>query len=111
MDEDFGQPREPQVIHLTTIGRTSSLSREIEIWFVETSGHFYVFSESPHKTNWFKNLRRNPRICIRRGERSFEATARLLDPKADGERYRKVQRLATEKYGWGDGLPIELTPD
>jgi hypothetical protein len=45
------------------------------------------------------------------GERSFEATARVLDSKADGERYREAQSLATEKYSWGDGLPVELTPD
>lgn len=111
MSEDFGQPRESQVVHLTTIGRTSGLLREIEIWFVESGGQLYVFSEFPHKTNWLKNLRRDPRVRIRMGEKSFEATARVLDPKADGERYRKAQRLATEKYGWGDGLPVELTPD
>jgi deazaflavin-dependent oxidoreductase (nitroreductase family) len=89
VSEDFGQLQEPQVVHLTTIGRTSGPPREIEIWFVESSGRFYVFSESPHKTSWFK---RNPRVRIRMGEKSFEATARVLDPKADGERYRKAQR-------------------
>ena len=44
-------------------------------------------------------------------ERSFEATARVLDRKAYGERYRNAQRPATEKYGWGHGLPVEITPD
>ncbi len=85
---------------------TSGLPREIEIWFVESSGCLYVFSESPHKTNWLKNLRRNSRVRIRIVERGFERTARVLDPKADGERYRNAQRLATEKYGWDDGLPV-----
>jgi hypothetical protein len=48
---------------------------------------------------------------IRMGETSFEATARVLDSKGESERYRKAQSLATEKYSWGDGLPVELTPD
>ena len=53
---------------------------------------------------------------IRMGERSFEATARVLDSKADGERYRKAQSLATEKYSWATGSPsssprINLGPE
>ena len=38
------------------------------------------------------------------------ATARTLDSVTDREEWQAVQRLAQEKYGWGDGLPVRITP-
>jgi hypothetical protein len=48
---------------------------------------------------------------VRLGDRSFVATARVLDQESDAELWKLVQRLEGEKYGWGDGLPVELTPE
>jgi hypothetical protein len=51
-----------------------------------------------------------PEVMVRIGEWQIGATARVLDRKADRELWDKVAALADRKYGWGDGLPIEITP-
>jgi deazaflavin-dependent oxidoreductase (nitroreductase family) len=102
---------ELKYLYLTTTGRRTGLQREIEIWFVETGGKFYVLAELFHRANWVRNILHNPRVRVRLGDRSFVATARVLDQESDAELWKLVQRLEGEKYGWGDGLPVELTPE
>ncbi len=99
-----------QYLYLTTIGRKTGLPREIEIWFVEFAGKYYVLAEQRENAQWVKNIRANPRIRVRIGEKSFEATARVLDKERDRATYEKAQRLEREKYGWGAGLPVEIVP-
>ncbi len=48
---------------------------------------------------------------VRVGDREFDATARVLDRERDSDAWLTAQRLAQAKYGWGGGLPVELTPD
>jgi hypothetical protein len=33
----------------------------------------------------------------------------VLHPDADREQWELAQELFRQKYGWGDGLPVELT--
>jgi deazaflavin-dependent oxidoreductase (nitroreductase family) len=98
-----------QFLYLTTIGRTTGLPRQIEIWFVEADGKYYVLAEFL-EANWVRNIEKNPRVKVRVGDSNFEATARLLDPKRDATAWQTAQQLEREKYGWGDGYPVEITP-
>jgi hypothetical protein len=50
-------------------------------------------------------------VKVRIGDRRFEATARVLDDRNDAGLYKAVCDLMREKYQWGDGLPVEITPD
>lgn len=100
-----------QFLYLTTIGRRTGLPREIEIWFVTLEGRYYVVSELMRRANWVRNIQRNPRVSVRIGTQTFAATARVLDPKRDRELYRAAQEASRRKYEWGDGWPVELTPD
>lgn len=102
---------EPPVLNLTTIGRVSGQPRTIEIWFVASSGRFYLFAESFRRANWVRNIERNPNVRVELGGRELAATARVLDRDRDSDTWRAVQGLARAKYGWGDGLPVEITPD
>ena len=97
------------VLDLTTTGRISGLPRQIEIWFVESGGKLYLLAEHFHNAQWVKNIEQDPRVSVRCGARRFRAAARPLDPRRDAEEWRTVQRLAREKYGWGDGLPVRIT--
>lgn len=97
-----------QYLYLTTVGRNSGLPREIEIWFVESKGKLYVLAEHFHKAQWLKNIQHNPRVRVRLGDESHEATARALDEQQDRASWETAQRLAREKYGWGEGLPVEI---
>lgn len=102
-----------EFLYLTTTGRTTGLPRKIEIWFVAMGGRLYILAEHYHRTQWVKNIRRNPGVRVRIGRREnseFNATARALDPERDAELWQTVQRFSREKYGWGDGLPVEITP-
>jgi len=100
-----------EYLYLTTIGRITGQQREIEIWFVESKGKLYILAEHFHDAQWVKNIKRNPRVRIRLGARQFDATARVLDRERDQESWLTAQRLAREKYGWGDGLPVEIACD
>lgn len=98
-------------LYLTTTGRVTGKPREIEIWFVEHGGRFYVLAEHLHDTQWVKNIKHSSRVSVRLGDLSFEATARVLDYERDRKAWLTAQELAREKYDWGDGLPVELTPN
>ncbi len=102
---------EHQTLRLTTTGRTTGRPREIEIWFVSADGKFYMLAEQFHRAQWVKNIERYSRVQVRIGDRQFSATARTLDPERDVTLWQKVQQLARQKYGWGEGLPVELIPE
>jgi deazaflavin-dependent oxidoreductase (nitroreductase family) len=99
-----------QVLYLTTTGRKTGVPREIEIWFVVHAGCFFLFAETREAANWVKNIRQNPQVTVRIGERKIDATARVLDAAPDQELRNQVAAIARLKYGWGDGLPVELHP-
>jgi deazaflavin-dependent oxidoreductase (nitroreductase family) len=105
----FSEGSKYKYLYLTTTGRITGKPREIEIWFVESDGKLYILAEHLHETQWVKNIKRNPRVRVRLGRSSFEATARVLDYNRDRKEWLAAQYLAREKYGWGDGLPVELT--
>jgi deazaflavin-dependent oxidoreductase (nitroreductase family) len=97
-----------QYLYLTTRGRKSGASREIEIWFTERDGCFYLIAEYD-TSNWVQNLIADPKIQVRVAGNSFKALARVIPRETDLS--RAVQQLSRDKYGWGDGLVVELTPE
>lgn len=99
-----------KVLYLTTIGRRTGLPREIEIWFVVCRDRFYLFAETGEAAAWVKNIRSNPEVAVRIGERQCGAMARVLDRNTDRELWDQVAAIADQKYGWGDGLPVEVAP-
>jgi deazaflavin-dependent oxidoreductase (nitroreductase family) len=99
-----------RILYLTTIGRRTGLPREIEIWFVVWRERLYLFAETREAAGWVKNIRQNSKIMVRIGEWRTEATARVLDPHTDRKLWEQVAEIANRKYGWGDGLPVEVTP-
>ena len=56
------------------------------------------------------NLRENPEVDFRVGDQAFKGSARVLDPAIDEETCRSVKTLSDQKYGWSDGLIVELYP-
>src|SRR5437762_9785162 len=97
-----------QCLYLTTTGRKSRLAREIEIWFVESDGRFYILAEHGYKAQWVQNILSEPRVSVRSGDVQWNGLARVLDPEADKDTYLKARELAREKYDWGEGLTVEI---
>ena len=100
---------EPEYLYLTTTGRRTRLRREIEIWFTARDGRYYLVAEQGERASWVRNIRADPRVAFRIGARSFEGRARVVDARSEAELATDVRRLSEGKYGWGDGLVVELT--
>ena len=98
-----------QFLYLTATGRKSGLPRQIEIWFVETDGRLYILAEHGLRAQWVQNIIQNRNVQVRVGDKNWEATTRVLDADKDRELYATVQDLSRRKYGWGEGLPVEIT--
>jgi deazaflavin-dependent oxidoreductase (nitroreductase family) len=100
-----------EYLYLTTIGRRTGLPREIEVWFTERNGRYYVIAEHGERARWVQNLRANDAIRFRVGDKTYTGRARVLGADTHADVTRAIQRLSEEKYGWGDGLVVELTPN
>jgi deazaflavin-dependent oxidoreductase (nitroreductase family) len=98
-------------LYLTTTGWKSGQPHQIEIWFTALTGCFYIIAERGERTHWVQNLRRQPVVTFRVGEQVFKGTARVIEAEQEPELHRQVQALSEDKYGWGDGLVVELRPD
>lgn len=105
-------------LYLTTTGRKTGQPRQIEIWFVEHAGAYYLVSEMREKAHWVQNLRAVPQVHFSVGTREAQesqralcpATARPLDALEDAELIEQVSRLMNTKYNWSDGLIVEISP-
>jgi deazaflavin-dependent oxidoreductase (nitroreductase family) len=98
-----------QYLYLTTSGRRSGLPREIEIWFTCRGDRFYVIAEYP-TSNWVQNLQAHPKVRVRVAGREFSAKARIPSVESERELLSEVQSLSQGKYGWSDGLVVEIIP-
>lgn len=101
---------EPTYLYLTTRGRRTGLPREIEIWFTRFEGRLYVIAEHRERARWVQNLRADPRAGVRVGQRRLRARARVVDTRKESGLAGEIRRRSTKKYGWGDGLIVELAP-
>jgi len=101
---------EAEFLYLTTTGRRTGQPREIEIWFTEHEERYYVIAEHLEETQWVQNLRVDPRVRVRLGDSAFDAQARVIDAALEPGVAKTIQDLSEKKYGWGDGLVVELSP-
>ena len=100
---------EEQYLYVTTVGRRSGKPRQIEIWFTEFEGRYYIIAEYPD-ANWVENICANPDVEVRVGRSVFKATGRVIDPRVEPQLNTTIRELSRQKYGWGDGLVVELAP-
>lgn len=97
-------------LYLTTTGRRSGLPREIEIWFTEHEARFYVIAEHREQAQWVRNIQADPHVRARVGGRVFDARARLVSEEREPGLVRIIKALSDAKYGWSDGLVVEIAP-
>lgn len=97
-----------QYLYLTTLGWKSGKPHEIEIWYVEYSGCYYLVSEMRERSHWVQNIHHNSAIQARVGEHHFTGIGRVLDANTEPDLCRAVSDLMDAKYSWSDGLIVEL---
>ena len=102
--------REAEFLYLTTAGRRSGRPREIEIWFTLHEGRYYLIAEHGERAQWVQNLRADPHVTARVAGRAFSARARVVDAAGEAALWRAARARSETKYGWGDGLVVELAP-
>src|SRR5207245_5681657 len=70
-------------LYLTTTGRRTGLRRDIEIWFTERDGRFYLIAEHRDRASWVRNIRANAQVHVRVGDRRFGALARIVNDEQE----------------------------
>ena len=100
--------REPKYLYLTTTGRRSGRPRQIEIWFTRHDGRYYLVAEHGRRAHWVQNLLADSAVRVRVGTRRFRAQARVVEHRAEQALVAEVRRRSEAKYGWGDGLVVEI---
>jgi deazaflavin-dependent oxidoreductase (nitroreductase family) len=88
-------PADLDYCYVTTTGRRSGKPHTIEIWFAQQGDVVYVLSGGGDASDWVKNLRANPTVGLRLGDRDLICRARIVD---DPEEDELARRLVTEKY-------------
>ena len=84
--------------YLTTTGRVSGEPREIEIWFGLEGSTLYMLSGGRDRSDWVKNLMREPRVHVRIADRTFEGRARVV---RDADEDARARALLFEKHSPG----------
>jgi deazaflavin-dependent oxidoreductase (nitroreductase family) len=87
--------RDEDYCYLTTTGRVSGQPREIEIWFGLEGGTLYMLSGGGERSDWVRNLQREPAVTVRIGAVSRPGRARIVSDPEEDERARG---LVYDKY-------------
>jgi deazaflavin-dependent oxidoreductase (nitroreductase family) len=102
---------QPGFLYLITTERRSGQPREIEIWFTRRDARYYVIAEHGEAAQWVRNVRAEPRVRARVDGHELAGRARVVDVEAERALAAAVRGLSEAKYGWGDGLVVEIVPD
>ncbi|HEY3529464.1 MAG TPA: nitroreductase family deazaflavin-dependent oxidoreductase [Nocardioides sp.] len=105
------------VCYLTTTGRRSGRPHRIEIWFLERGDAVYLFSGGGERSDWVRNLQREPHVDLELpGRPSQRYSASVVKDADDGlRREMDVKYYATDPgehiTEWArDSTVVRLTP-
>jgi deazaflavin-dependent oxidoreductase (nitroreductase family) len=90
-----------QYCYLTTRGRRTDIPRTIEIWFGLNGDTLYLLSGGRDRSNWVRNLQRDPMVTVRISTATYAGRARLVEPGTDEDAL--ARRLLLAKYWPGEG--------
>jgi deazaflavin-dependent oxidoreductase (nitroreductase family) len=108
VNRDAAAAPEPQFLYLTTTGWRSGRPHRIEIWYARVDGRYYLISELGERAHWVRNIRNRPEVTFEIGGRHVAGRARLVE-LGETELARRVSAAFDAKYGWSDGLIVELS--
>lgn len=102
---------ESPYLYLTTKGRHSGRPHEIEIWYVAYHDCYYLVSEKREHADWVRNIQRTSAVRFRVDAVHFDGRGRAVDAAQEPELAAAIRQLMDSKYGWSDGLIVELQPE
>jgi deazaflavin-dependent oxidoreductase (nitroreductase family) len=83
--------------YLTTTGRVTGKPHEIEIWFGLNDATLYLMS-GDGKSDWVKNLLKNPSVTVRIAKHIFSGTACLVTEDKDEPEQIMARNMLADKY-------------
>jgi deazaflavin-dependent oxidoreductase (nitroreductase family) len=86
--------RAVEFCYLTTTGRVTGKPHDIEIWFEAQNSSIYLMA-GDHKSDWVKNLLKDPHVSVRIGKQHFKGTARLIK---DEQEEMIARNMLADKY-------------
>lgn len=90
--------------YLTTTGRVSGRPHEIEIWFGAKGSSIYLLSGGGDRSDWVKNLLKDPAVKVRISKHHFDGIARLVK---DEQEETAARYMLAEKYQeWENGRTL-----
>src|SRR5215212_6031870 len=98
-----------QFLYLTTKGRKTTRQHTIEIWFVEYNKRYYILSERKKASDWVQNIISDPNVSFNVNNKVYKGYARIVDKSKESTLANAISDLMLRKYGWNDGLIVELT--
>lgn len=84
--------------HLTTTGRRTGRSHEIEIWYARAGDTLYLLAGGGRTSDWVRNLEADHRVEVRIGERTRPGVARILDGPDVADEAETARTLVFDKY-------------
>jgi deazaflavin-dependent oxidoreductase (nitroreductase family) len=81
--------------YLTTTGRTTGRPRTVEMWFEIKGTTLYMLSGGGSRSDWVRNLQRDPEVRVRLAQEELRGRARVPE---DGPEEKLARRLLLEKY-------------
>jgi deazaflavin-dependent oxidoreductase (nitroreductase family) len=104
MSQRLAALKDEEYCYLTTTGRVTGRPHEIEIWFGLNESTLYLLSGGRDRSDWVKNLMKNPNVSVRVAKHILEGTARLVK---DEKEETMARYLVAEKYQeWESGRTL-----
>ena len=97
-----------QFFYLNTSGWKTGRQHKIEIWFAEYNGRYYIISEHKDNAHWVRNIMHNSKVSFSVNNTTFEGEARIVNREREPELAAEVSNLMNTKYGWSEGIIVEL---
>ena len=92
---DLEKVADQSTVELTTTGRKSGKPHTKPIWFVYDQGHLYLQSGKAGKTEWYRNLKKNPQLTLKIGTVTANGKAKFINDPKETER---IHELFSKKY-------------
>jgi deazaflavin-dependent oxidoreductase (nitroreductase family) len=97
---------EDECCDLTTIGRRSGKTHELEIWFGVIDDTMYLISGNGPTSDWYRNALNDSQVSVRLAGETHEGVAREV---TDSDERLRVGDLMGAKYPWDGDSSIGLT--
>ncbi len=115
---DLSQFAKEEYCYLTTRGRKTGKPHEIEIWFGVNGNSLYLLSGGMDKSDWVRNLLKEPNVTVRIAKRTFNASARLVNDKDEemlarnllADKYSERERDGSLSEWAGSALVVGVDP-